>query len=117
MRLVADDDPVVDIDAVSGELVDLREERLRIDDDAVADHACDSIVQDARGQQPQDELASTGIDRMARVVSALVARDDRKIRREEVDNLSLALIAPLRAEHRYVHTHQSRSILVHPFLS
>src|SRR6058998_1272298 len=34
MRLVTDDDAVVDVDAVSGQLVDLGEQRLRIDDDA-----------------------------------------------------------------------------------
>ena len=57
VRLVAHDQAVADVDPRGGKLVDLREERLRIHDDAVADHADDAVVQDARRQQPQDELA------------------------------------------------------------
>ena len=42
VRLVADEDAVGDVDAVLGQLVDLGEQRLRIDDDAVADDADDA---------------------------------------------------------------------------
>ena len=41
VRLVADDQPVADVDAGLRELVDLGEQRLGIDDDAVADDAGD----------------------------------------------------------------------------
>ncbi len=85
------------------DLVDLGEQRLRIDDHAVADHAGDARVQNARGQQPQHELAAVGVHRVAGVVAALVARDDRKVRREQIDDLALSLVPPLRAEHRDVH--------------
>ena len=85
------------------ELVDLGEQRLRIDDDAVADHAGDAVVEDAGRQQPQHELAAVGVHRVPGVVSALVARDDREMRRQQIDDLALAFITPLRAEHRDVH--------------
>ena len=54
-------------------------------------------------QQPQHELAAVGVHGVAGVVSALVARHDRKIRRQQIDDLALAFVAPLRAEHRDVH--------------
>ena len=57
VRLVADHQAVADVDAGRLELVDLREQRLRIDDHAVADHAGDALVKDAGRQQAQDELA------------------------------------------------------------
>ena len=86
-----------------GELVDFREERLRIDDDAVADDAGDAGMQDAGRNQPQDELRAADVHRVAGVVSALIARDDREMRREQVDDFAFAFIAPLRTEHREIH--------------
>jgi hypothetical protein len=35
-------------------------------------------------------------------VAALIARDRAEVRREHVDDLALALVAPLRAQHRNV---------------
>ena len=57
VRLVADDQAIADV-TPAAQLVDLREQRVRIDDDAVADDAGDTLVQDARRQQTQHELAS-----------------------------------------------------------
>ena len=56
VRLLADQQPAVHGDAQPRQLVDLLEERLRIDDDAVADDAGDAGMQDARRDQMQDEL-------------------------------------------------------------
>ena len=81
------------------QLVDLGEERRRIDDDAVADDAGDAWMQDAGRQQAQDELASVRVDGVAGVVPALIAGDDRKVRRQQIDDLALAFVAPLRSEH------------------
>ena len=100
VRLVADHQAIADVDAGARQLVDLGEERLRIDDDAVADDAGDAVVEDAGRQQPQDELAAVGVDRVPGVVPALVARDDREVRRQQVDDLALAFVAPLRARAR-----------------
>ena len=66
VRLVADEQPVADLDAVLRQLVDLREERLRIDDDAVADDADDAGMQDAGRDQVQDELRAADVARCGR---------------------------------------------------
>ena len=60
-------------------------------------------MQDARRNQVQDELASADVHRVSRVVSALIARDDREVRRQQIDDLALAFIAPLGAEHAQIH--------------
>ena len=60
------------------QLVDLGEQRLRIDDHAVADDAGDAGMQDAGRNQPQDELLAVDVDGVPGVVSALIPRDDAK---------------------------------------
>ena len=95
--------PVADVDAVPRQLVDLGEQRLRIDDDAVADDAGDAGMQDAGRNQAQHELRAVDVDGVAGVVSALIPRDDREMRRQQIDDLAFAFVAPLRAEHREIH--------------
>ena len=107
MRFVADQNPVADVDPVLRELVDLTEQRLRIDDHAVADDARDAVVQDPRRNEPQNELRAVHIDRVAGVVSTLIPRDDGEMRRQEIDDLALAFITPLRTEHCEIRGHQS----------
>ena len=99
MGLVADVQPAPDVDAGLRQLVDLREECRRIDDDAVADHARDAGMQNAGRQKTQDELAAVRVDGVAGVVAALIARDNREVRRQQIDNLALALVAPLRSKY------------------
>ena len=40
---------------------------------------------------------------MAGVVTALISRDDVEMRREEIDDLALAFVAPLSAQDREIH--------------
>ena len=103
VRLLADEQPAVDANAGAPELVDLGKERLRIDHDAVANHAGDAGMQDARRDQAQDELRAVDIDRVPGVVPPLLSRDDREVRRQQIDNFALALITPLRAENGQIH--------------
>ena len=103
MRLLADQQPIADVDAEPRQLFDLLEQRLRIDDDAVADHAQDTVVQDAGRDQVEDELLSVDVDRVAGVVPTLIARHDRKRRRHQIDDLAFAFVAPLRAQHHDIH--------------
>jgi hypothetical protein len=103
VRLVADEQAIADVDSRARELVDLCEERLRVDHDTVADHAGDAFVQNARRQQPQHELPAARVDGVPGVVSSLVSGDDGEVAGEEVDDLALAFIAPLGAEHCNVH--------------
>ena len=99
MRLVADEQPVADVDAGLRQLVDLGKERLRIDDDAVADDAGDAGMQDAGRQQAQNELAPVRVDGVPGVVAALISGDDREIRRQQIDDLALAFVSPLRSKY------------------
>ena len=92
------------VDPAGLEAVDLPQEHLRIDDDAVADHIHDARVEDAA----RDQLEGIGLpidhDGVAGVVAALVADDQRHLTREEVGELALALVPPLRShDHRGGH--------------
>ena len=81
---------------------DLGEQRRRVDHQAVADHGLLPGPQNAARNQLEDELLLADEDRVARVVSALIARDDIEPFGEEIDDLSFALVAPLGAEDDYV---------------
>ena len=78
--------------------VHLFEQRSGIDDDAVPDNALLALVQNPRGDQVQDKLVRSHDNRMARVVAALVARNDIRPLRKQVNDLSLPLVAPLGAD-------------------
>ena len=56
-------------------------------------------MKDARRDEMEDELLALHVDRMSRVVPALVARDGGEMRGEHVDDLALAFVAPLRPEY------------------
>src|SRR5262249_13834722 len=81
----------------------LGEQRLRIDDHAVADDAGDAGEEDAGGHEPQDELRAVDVDGVPGVVAALVAGHDRELRRQQIDNLALAFVTPLRTEDCQIH--------------
>src|SRR5258708_7004618 len=53
--------------------------------------------QHSAGDQLQDEFLAVDNDRVAGIMAAGIARDNGKILRQHVDNLSLALVAPLGA--------------------
>ncbi len=60
-------------------------------------------MQDARRDEPEDELRAVDVHGMPGVVSALVAGDDVEARRQQIDDLALAFIAPLSAEDTQIH--------------
>ena len=88
---------VADLDAERLELARLLLERHGIDHDPVADDAQDPRVQDPRRNQVQHEALPAHDHGVARVVAAVVARHDLDARGEQVDDLALALVAPLGA--------------------
>ena len=51
------------------------------------------------GIRCRTNFCALDVDGVAGVVAALIARDGREVRREHVDDLALAFVAPLRAEH------------------
>src|SRR5207244_7238609 len=85
-------------DATPLELVDLREEDLRIDDAARTDHAR-LAAQHAARDLPDLVRLAVDDDRVTRVGPALVAADEIGILRKQVDDLALPLISPLRADY------------------
>src|SRR6185312_13822474 len=87
------------------ELADLRHQRLGRDHDAVADEALHVAVEDPRGDEAKDRLLALDDERVAGVVAALEAHDRGHVVREPVDDLALALVAPLGTDDDYVTRH------------
>src|SRR5687768_9466231 len=103
MRFVADEEAASHIKAHPRELVHFREQRARIHHHAVADEADNAGMQDAGRNEMEDELAASDVDGVAGVVSALIARHHIEVGCQQVDNLALALIAPLGAKYTQIH--------------
>ena len=95
---VADAQLVRDVHSGRGQLLDFLQQRHRIDHQAVADHRDLARMQNAARHQPQHEFAVADQDRVAGVVAALIAHDVVEAVGEQIDQLALAFVAPLRAE-------------------
>jgi len=102
-RIVGDAEIVaIDDHALGRQPVDFADQRMRINDDAIADHSQFSRPHNARGQQR--ELVDNPVDdqRVAGIVAALEADDDIGPLGQPVDDLALTLVAPLRSDDNYV---------------
>ena len=101
-RFGGDRDPLV------GELLDLRLERPRVEDDAVADHR--ERAADDPGRKQRELVGLLADDQgVARIVAALEANHAIGAAGQPIDDLALALVAPLAADHgnvRHLHTFQ-----------
>ena len=86
-----------DVDALGPQPVDLVVEHARVDHDAVADHAQLAGVEDPARDEVEGPLLPVAHDRVAGVVAALEAHDHVGALGEEIDDLALALVAPLDA--------------------
>ena len=84
------------------QLGDLLGQHLRVDHHAVADRADLARVEDPRRDQVELEGLAVADDRVAGVVAALEADHEVGLLGEQVDDLALALVAPLGA-----HDHQT----------
>ena len=89
------DEEVVGVDALLLEGGDFGEEDIGVDDDAVADDAGDAGPADAGGDEVQLEFAPVVDDGVAGVVAAGVAHYAIGLSGKVVDDLALALVAPL----------------------
>ncbi len=99
---VTDEEIAGYFDARGLQSIDLAKQRGWVDDQTVSDHSFFSGTQDAARNQLEDEFFFADEDRVARVVSALIARDNIEPFGEEIDDFAFTLIAPLRAEDDYV---------------
>ena len=88
----------LDVDAAGDQPVELLDQHLGIDHAAVAEQAERARVEDAARDEPQLVGLVADHERVAGVVPALVAGDDVGALGEEVDDLALALVAPLRPD-------------------
>jgi uncharacterized surface protein with fasciclin (FAS1) repeats len=91
-----------DMHALRLEAADLGHQRMRIDDDAIANDAQLAGAHDAGGEQAQLVGNAVNDERVAGIVTALEAHDDVGALGEPVDNLALALVAPLRSDDDYI---------------
>lgn len=103
MRAAADKEPAVHIDACLHQLVNLLEQRRRIDHDTVADHADHAWMEHAGGDEPENELPPVHVDGVPGVVTTLIASHDVEVGRQQVDDLALPFVTPLRAQHGEIH--------------
>ena len=94
VRVGRDEQPRA-VDAAGGQAVDLLEQHLGVDDDAVADDRHDARAEDARGQQVQRVLLVADDHRVAGVVAAVELDDVVDAGAEGVGRLALALVTPL----------------------
>src|SRR5262245_16874959 len=103
MGAIADEQvAMIDFYALRAQAVDLVEQRMRRDHHAVADDAGLARMGDARRDQVEHEFmvdsAAANDDGMAGVVAALITGDDVEMWREQIDDLALAFVSPLRAD-------------------
>jgi acetyl-CoA acetyltransferase len=77
------------------------EEYARVDDHAVADDAGLVRVEDARGNDVEDVLLAVDHQGMAGIVAALEADHVVRVPGQQIDDLALALITPLGADHHH----------------
>ena len=91
-----------DVHALRLELGDFRDEGMRVEHHAVADDRQLAVAHDAGGQQRQ--LVDLAVDhqRVAGIVAALEAHHDVGPLGQPVDDLALALVAPLRADDHHI---------------
>ncbi len=88
-------------DSLGGERVDLGEECLRIEHDAVAHDAPHVRMENTGRDLVQHELPIAHHDRVAGIGAALIAHDDVGLLGQHVDELALAFVAPLGADDDY----------------
>jgi len=99
VRPIADVQATLDIDAVANEAVDLLEELIRVQDDAVTDGAAHAGMQNAARDLMQHERVVAEVHGMARVRAALVSHHPGRALGENIDEFALPFVAPLRADY------------------
>ena len=95
---VRDENPAGSDDPAGRELVELAEECLGLEHDAVADDAGNVGVEDPRGNLAQDEVRVADDHGVAGVGAPLIPDDEVGLLSQNVDQLALALVSPLRSD-------------------
>ena len=109
----ADGQALADRHPLGLQTVNLFQQGLGGEDDAVADQAFDARAQDAGGNQMQNGLLTIDHQGMTGVVTALETHHGGGAIRQQIHHLALALVTPLGADHHDILTHSShRSLLL-----
>jgi hypothetical protein len=90
------------LDSEMTQLLDLGVERAWVHHDSVSDYARALIMKDARRNQMKHELALADSNGMPGVVAALISRDYVEVRRENINDLAFAFVAPLGSDYHDV---------------
>ena len=91
--------PSIRLDTAFMQAIELLEELLEVEHHAVAQQTARTRVQNAGWNLVQDEGITAHVHGVACVGATLVARDDGRFRGQHIDDLALAFIAPLGADH------------------
>ncbi len=103
VRPVGDEHAALPANALLGERIELAEQRLRVDHHPAAQDDGRVLVEDAGGHQVELVGLLAFDDRVPGVRPAGVAYDHARLFGEVVDDLALPFVAPLGADHHYVH--------------
>src|SRR5207247_1177471 len=99
MRALAHVQASLDVDAVFHEAVDLVEQRVGIEHDAVPDRAAHAGMENTAWNLVQHERRPVDVDGVSGVGASLIAHDPRGALGEDVDEFALPLVAPLGADY------------------
>src|SRR5690554_1613671 len=105
----ADFQAVANPDAVFLEPAYFPEQCLRRQNHSITDQALDIFAQDTGGDQVQSGFPAVDYQGMARIVPPLKPHNGRDLIGQQINDLALALITPLGAQHNYIFTHDSLS--------
>ena len=98
MGAVADEEIARHLDAQALERIDLFQQGLRIQHQAVSDDPLLAGANDPAWNQCEDKALFADIDSVAGVVAALGTCDDVEAIGDEVDDLAFSLVSPLRTQ-------------------
>jgi hypothetical protein len=98
MRVRRQIEPPLGAHAQGREVVQLLHQGRGIDHDAVADHAALAFAQDARGHEVEHDGAPIVHHAVPGVGASLIAHDPVVLAGQKIDDLALALVAPLGAD-------------------
>ena len=98
MSAIADVKPALDINPVGDQLIDFGEECIRIENHAVSDRASHSGVENAARNLVQDERLIADVHSMTRIRAALISHHPVGTLGQNIDELALPLVAPLRTD-------------------
>jgi hypothetical protein len=116
MGPVADRKILPDLHALPLQMIHFFNQRPGIDHDAVADQAAGAAIQNAGGDEMENERIPLIDDRMAGIGPTLIPHDHIGILREDIDYLPFAFVAPLGADDDEIR-HCSLPTLLLPLLN